>query len=240
MLKLLHDLSVHVKEYESNNQSKKTAELKRQAHKLTRKKVASSLYYWCNQSEIQTTQVSLKFRDPLSAIGVSELLLPLKRLITEHEDINSYVQRAGGLNKAILSVLSEKNLWRYSEGHVSNQYKFTDHTVLLLAIKVTNRDKILQVVAYVSAFLLEGASPSAVDDDGNTPLHLAAKRAFTQCAKELLKWGADANKENENLETPLELSLTVGLSLKDNERMSDFSKFAAMIAHEMRPAKYVL
>lgn len=64
-------------------------------------------------------QVSFKFRDPLSAIGVNELLLPLRRVITEHEDVNAYVERAGGLNKAILSVLSEKNFLRYSEGHVS-------------------------------------------------------------------------------------------------------------------------
>ena len=97
---------------------------------------------------------------------------------------------------------------------------------------------VFQVTSYVSAFLLDGASPSATDDCGNTPLHLAAKRAFTQCAKELLKWGADAHKENDNLETPLEVSLSVGLSLKDNERMADFSKFAAMIALEMRPPKY--
>lgn len=99
---------------------------------------------------------------------------------------------------------------------------------------------VFQVTTYVSAFLLDGASPSTTDDCGNTPLHLAAKRAFTQCAKELLKWGADAHKENDNLETPLELSLSVGLSLKDNERMADFSKFAAMIALEMRPPKYIM
>jgi ankyrin repeat protein len=98
----------------------------------------------------------------------------------------------------------------------------------------------IQVTAYVSAFLLDGASPSATDEYGNTPLHLAAKRAFTQCAKELLKWGADAHKENDNLETPLELSLSIGLLLKDNERMADFSKFAAMIALEMRPPKYIM
>ena len=67
-------------------------------------------------------QVSLKFRDPLSAVGLGELLLPLKRIITEHEDVNAYVQRAGGLNKALLSVLSEKNFLRYSEGHVSTKW----------------------------------------------------------------------------------------------------------------------
>lgn len=93
------------------------------------------------------------------------------------------------------------------------------------------------MTAYVSAFLLEGASPSVADQNGNTPLHLAAKQAFSQCAKELLKWGADASKENNNLETPLEISLSTGLVLKDTERMAEFSKFAAMIALEMRPPK---
>lgn len=89
----------------------------------------------------------------------------------------------------------------------------------------------------MSAFLLEGASPSVTDKHGNTPLHLAAKRGFTQCAKELLKWGADANKENENNETPLEVSLSTGLALKDTERMAEFSTFAAMITLETRPAR---
>ena len=72
-------------------------------------------------ANIHSTQVSLKFRDPLSAVGLSELLMPLKRVITEHEDVNAYVERAGGLNKAVLSILSEKNFLRYSEGHVSTE-----------------------------------------------------------------------------------------------------------------------
>lgn len=76
-------------------------------------------------------QVSFKFRDPLSAIGVNELLMPLKRVITEHEDVNAYVQRAGGLNKAILSVLSEKNFLRYSEGHVSACIQSTSLYILM-------------------------------------------------------------------------------------------------------------
>lgn len=63
--------------------------------------------------------MSLKFRDPLSAVALSDFLLPLKRIVTQHEDVNAYVTRAGGLNKAILSVLTEKDTMRYSEGHVS-------------------------------------------------------------------------------------------------------------------------
>ena len=109
-----------MKEYESDNRSKKTAELKRQTQKLTRRNVATySFVQLTNILYYYTMQVSFKFRDPLSAIGVNELLMPLRRVITEHEDVNAYVQRAGGLNKAILSVLSEKNFLRYSEGHVS-------------------------------------------------------------------------------------------------------------------------
>ena len=108
-----------MKEYESDNRSKKTAELKRQAQKLTRRNVAIYSFVQLTKILYYTMQVSFKFRDPLSAIGVNELLMPLRRVITEHEDVNAYVQRAGGLNKAILSVLSEKNFLRYSEGHVS-------------------------------------------------------------------------------------------------------------------------
>lgn len=64
----------------------------------------------------------MKFRDPLSAAVLSDYLLPLKRIVTQHEDVNAYVQRAGGLNKAILSILAEKDFMRYSEGHVSMLY----------------------------------------------------------------------------------------------------------------------
>lgn len=98
-------------------------------------------------------------------------------------------------------------------------------------------DMCYKVSAYVSALLVEGASPSTTDERRNTPLHLAAKRGFIQCAKELINRGADANKENDDLETPLEVSLSTGLSLNDNERMAVFSKFAAMITLEMRPPK---
>ena len=66
-------------------------------------------------------QVSLKFRDPLSAAELSEYLMPLKRIVTEHEDIDAYVQQAGGLNEALLSILEEKDFMQYSEAQVSIQ-----------------------------------------------------------------------------------------------------------------------
>ncbi len=87
------------------------------------------LYSWL-KCIILCTQVSFKFRDPLSAIGMNELLLPLRRVITEHEDVSAYVQRAGGLNKAILAVLSEENFLRYSEGHVSTWIQSRTHRYL--------------------------------------------------------------------------------------------------------------
>ena len=64
-------------------------------------------------------QVSLKFRDPLSRASLHDHLIPTRRITTKHEDINAYVQRAGGLNEALLSVISEKDAMRYSEAHVS-------------------------------------------------------------------------------------------------------------------------
>ena len=63
-------------------------------------------------------QVSLKFRDPLSLTALYEYLIPSRRITTEHEDINAYVQRAGGLNEALLSVIAERDFMRYSEAHV--------------------------------------------------------------------------------------------------------------------------
>lgn len=71
--------------------------------------------------------MSVKFRDPLSLATLHNYLIPTRRITTEHQDINAYIQRAGGLNEALLSVIAEKDAMRYSEAHVS--VNSTDITV---------------------------------------------------------------------------------------------------------------
>ena len=116
-----------------NDRSNKAAdhELRRRAHKVTRKKVCITFRKTARRSLMKFTdfmytdtsanQVSLKFRDPLSLTALYEYLIPSRRITTEHEDINAYVQRAGGLNEALLSasVIAERDFMRYSEAHVS-------------------------------------------------------------------------------------------------------------------------
>ena len=72
------------------------------------------------------------------------------------------------------------------------------------------------------------------DSDGNTALHLAAKKAFSNCAKELLKWGANPNKRNERDETALEVALHTGLN-EDEDKAGKYSRFAAVVIEDMKP-----
>lgn len=99
--------------------------------------------------------------------------------------------------------------------------------------------KSIQIDAFVSEFLNRGANIDARDQNGNTPLHLAALMGLAELTEKLLKWGADPNMVNGNGQLPLELALVKGLERDDN-RTSQFSTVAQIILEEMEPVRYVV
>jgi len=96
---------------------------------------------------------------------------------------------------------------------------------------------LLQITSYVIEFLHRGAAASTVGEDGNTPLHLAATRGFTDVAKALLSHDADVEACNDEDCTPLELAIHHGL--QDFSKSEDHSDFAVLMVKKMQPHKYV-
>ena len=86
-------------------------------------------------------------------------------------------------------------------------------------------------------FLHRGAAANTVDENGNTPLHLAATRGFTNVAKALLSHDADVEACNDHDYTPLELAIQHGL--QDYSKNEDYSDFAILMVKKMQPHKYV-
>ena len=99
----------------------------------------------------------------------------------------------------------------------------------------TNNDHLSQIIAFVSELLIRGARIDARDENGNTPLHLAAIMGFPELTEDLLEWGADVNIVNRSGELPMELALKTGLETED--RIGEYSKVAKIIIKEMEPAR---
>ena len=96
---------------------------------------------------------------------------------------------------------------------------------------------ILQVSQYVTVLLQKGAKASVTDIDGNTPLHLSAKRGFSDVAKELLRWpGVDPHAENKKRKTPLEIAIHQALEGMQ-ESVADYAAFATLMVQEMEAMK---
>ena len=81
-----------------------------------------------------------------------------------------------------------------------------------------------------------GANVTASDKNGDTALHLAAKRGFNEIATNLLKWGADPHTVNKNGEIPMEIAIKLAL-IGSEESAEDFSNVAVTVIKEMEPAR---
>jgi ankyrin repeat protein len=64
--------------------------------------------------------------------------------------------------------------------------------------------------AVIAVLLGKGADVQAINDEGNSPLHLAARRGAPEIAELLLRHGADPLAKNEWDETPLMLAAEEG------------------------------
>ena len=88
----------------------------------------------------------------------------------------------------------------------------------------------------MSELLIRGAHIDARDEQGNTPLHLAALMGYPKLSEELLEWGADVNVVNGDGQLPLEVAIRRGLEA-DDDRVSHFTRVAKVIIKEMEPGR---
>jgi hypothetical protein len=70
----------------------------------------------------------------------------------------------------------------------------------------------------------ESADPNAIDDGGNTPLHLAAERGNHEIVYRLLQSGADATRQNVKSWTPVQLA-----TLKKYTSGTEAEKYARVL-----------
>ncbi len=94
----------------------------------------------------------------------------------------------------------------------------------------------------MTELIQKGADVMATDEEGNTPLHLAARRGLPDVAKELLRWGADPHTENNDEKVPLEIAILQALEIQSAmqnsiDSVDDYNAFAVLMCREMKPAK---
>lgn len=85
----------------------------------------------------------------------------------------------------------------------------------------------------------KGAKITTIDEEGNSPLHLAARQGLCDVAKELLRWGANPHTGNRQEMTTLEIAIRQALSDNEStkERLQDYDTFSVLMCKEMRPSR---
>ncbi|XP_064402015.1 uncharacterized protein LOC135347851 isoform X1 [Halichondria panicea] len=142
-------------------------------------------------------------------------LKEIKIKLTNTKEIAGYIQRAGNNDKALLNVILETDFAKFPEARIG---------------------------LYVTELIQKGAEVMATDEEGNTPLHLAARRGLPDVAKELLRWGADPHTENNDEKVPLEIAILQALEIQSAmqnsiDSVDDYNAFAVLMCREMKPAK---
>ena len=83
-----------------------------------------------------------------------------------------------------------------------------------------------QTELFVIRLLQRGASVSTAGRSGNTPLHLAATKGFTNVARKLLERGAIVMAKNNESKTSLELAVEF-----------EHNDFAVLMVKSMEPSR---
>ena len=93
----------------------------------------------------------------------------------------------------------EEALRLAEEAGLDSPLEPTGSTLLQLAVSMKKRE-------LVEALLAAGADPDATDDEGNSPLHTAARTGAVEYVPLLVEAGADVNARNDAGEPPLYLA----------------------------------
>ena len=90
--------------------------------------------------------------------------------------------------------------------------------------------------AIVKALVIAGANVDAANDEGVTPLQIAALWGFTNIVKVLVKAGANVDTKNNSGETALQRATTFGHYVKVNNAIEEEKqKLISLYEHSLHP-----
>lgn len=128
-------------------------------------------------------------------------------LIKNGLDINAK-DKETGKNSLIILISKDRKNFRLIKYFLNNgadvniKYPYKNTTTTLLHYTVLKGD-----YPMLKLLLKHGASANIQNNEGNTPLHLAAKYNYVKIVKALINNGADSNIENYSENTPIDIAL---------------------------------
>ena len=106
----------------------------------------------------------------------------------------------GSTSRKVVTLKSLEKLFQHKAD--PNMANTSGITPFLYLMSTHVRRRVKDDIKLVEMFLDHGADLKSVDFKGNTPLHLAAAKAFAEACKVMINRKADVNAENSNKETP--------------------------------------